>query len=79
MPLQNGNSKRSACIPKSYALDPRHIAPPLVQPLTIRIPPHHHQWLAQQAPTASRSTVIRLLIQQAIDSQPQQQATTNAR
>jgi hypothetical protein len=50
-----------------------------VQSLTIRIPPHHHQWLAQQALTASRSTVIRLLIQRAIDSQPQQQATTNAR
>jgi hypothetical protein len=51
-----------------------------VQSLTIRIPPHHHQWLAQQAHTASRSTVIRLLIQQAIDSQtPLQQATANAR
>ena len=51
-----------------------------MQSLTIRIPPHHHQWLAQQAPTASRSTVIRLLIQQAIDAQtPQQQAVTNAR
>jgi hypothetical protein len=48
-----------------------------VQPLTIRIPPHHHQWLAQQAPTASRSTVIRQLIEQAIATQ--QQATTNAR
>lgn len=47
-----------------------------MQTLTIRIPPHHRQWLDQQAAAASRSTVIRLLIQQAINSQ---QALSNAR
>jgi hypothetical protein len=48
-----------------------------VQTLTIRLRPHHHQWLAKQAAAASRSTVIRQLIEQAITAQ--QQATTNAR
>ena len=50
-----------------------------MQSLTIRIPPRHRQWLDQQATAASRSTVIRLLIEQAINSSAQQQATTNAR
>lgn len=48
-----------------------------MQSLTIRIPSHHRQWLDSQSHTASRSTVIRLLIEQAINSQ--QQAPTNAR
>jgi hypothetical protein len=47
-----------------------------VQTLTIRLRPHHYQWLAQQAAAASRSTVIRQLIEQAITTQ--QQAPTNA-
>lgn len=51
-----------------------------MQSLTIRLKPHHKQWLDQQAAAASRSTVIRLLIEQAIDTATTpQQALINAR
>jgi hypothetical protein len=48
-----------------------------VQTLTIRLRPRHREWLDQQAAAASRSTIIRQLIEQAITTQ--QQAPTNAR
>jgi hypothetical protein len=52
----------------------------LVQNITVRIRPHHREWLEQQAANTSRSTVIRLLIQQAIDTATTpQQALINAR
>jgi hypothetical protein len=79
MPLPSRNSTHSACNTNWHDVDLRQLSTDPVQSLTIRIRPHHYQWLAQQALNASRSTVVRLLIQQAIDSQPQQQAPTNAR
>lgn len=71
--------KRSACILDSYGLEPLRQAPHLVQSLTIRLRPHHKQWLDQQAIAASRSTVIRLLIEEAISAAAPQPAPINGR